>query len=44
MNDVNERLSALYDGELNIDELDELIEIVSKEKNLQKQISMKKYN
>ena len=40
MNDVNEKLSALYDGELNIDELDELIEIVSKEKNLQKQISM----
>ena len=29
MNDVNEKLSALYDGEFNIDELDELIEIVS---------------
>ena len=40
MNEINEKLSALYDGELNIDELDELIEIVSKEKNLQKQISM----
>ena len=40
MNEINERLSALYDGELNIDELDELIEIVSKDKNLQKQISM----
>ena len=40
MNDVNEKLSALYDGEFNIDELDELIEIVSKDKSLQKQISM----
>ena len=40
MNEINEKLSALYDGELNIDELDELIEIISKEKNLQKQISM----
>ena len=40
MNEINEKLSALYDGELNIDELDDLIEIISKEKNLQKQISM----
>ena len=40
MNEIKEKLSALYDGELNIDELDELIEIVSKDKNLQKQISM----
>ena len=40
MNEINEKLSALYDGELNIDELDDLIEIISKEKTLQKQISM----
>ena len=40
MNEINEKLSALYDGELNAAEVDELIDIISKEKSLQKQISM----
>ena len=40
MNEINEKLSALYDGELNAAEVDELIDIISKEKRLQKQISM----
>ena len=40
MNEINEKLSALYDGELNAAEVDELIDIISEEKSLQKQISM----
>ena len=40
MNEINEKLSALYDGELNSSEVDELIVVISKEKRLQKQISM----
>ena len=40
MNEINEKLSALYDGELNDAEVDELIDIISEEKSLQKRISM----
>ena len=40
MNEINEKLSALYDGELNAAEVDELIDIISEENSLQKQISM----
>ena len=29
MNDINEKLSALYDGELNKDEIDDLLDIIS---------------
>ena len=28
MNDINEKLSALYDGELNKDEIDDLLDII----------------
>ena len=39
MNEINEKLSALYDGELNAAEVDELIDIISKvikDKEIQK--------
>tara|TARA_B100001175_G_scaffold177075_1_gene150425 strand:+ start:6152 stop:6838 length:687 start_codon:yes stop_codon:yes gene_type:complete len=40
MNDINEKLSALYDGELNMDEIDDLLDIISKDQSLQKKLSM----
>ena len=38
--EINEKLSALYDGELNSSEVDALIDLVSKDTKLQKKLSM----
>ena len=40
MNDINEKLSALYDGELSKDEIDDLLDIIKKDSSLQKKLSM----
>ena len=40
MSDINEKLSALYDGELNSTEIDDLIDIVSKNIDLQERLAM----
>ena len=40
MNDINEKLSALYDGELSKDEIDDLLDIINKDSTLQKKLSM----
>ena len=40
MNNIKEKVSAMYDGELNSSEIDELIEIVNNNKVMQKQLSL----
>ena len=40
MNNINEKISAMYDDELNSSEIDELIEIVNNNKSMQKQLSL----
>jgi hypothetical protein len=40
MNNIKEKVSAMYDGELNSSEIDELIEIVNNNKAMQKQLSL----
>ena len=40
MNNIKEKISAMYDGELNSSEIDELIEIVNNNKDMQKQLSL----
>ena len=40
MNDINEKLSALYDGELSKKEIDDLLDIINKDSTLQKKLSM----
>tara|TARA_B100001027_G_scaffold215701_1_gene190231 strand:+ start:800 stop:1486 length:687 start_codon:yes stop_codon:yes gene_type:complete len=40
MNNIKEKISAMYDGELNSSEIDELIEIVNGNKDMQKQLSL----
>ena len=40
MNDINEKLSALYDGELSKEEIDDLLDIINKDSTLQKKLSM----
>ena len=40
MNDINEKLSALYDGELSKEEIDDLLDIIKKDSSLQKKLSM----
>lgn len=40
MNKIKEKISAMYDGELNSSEIDELIEIVNNNKEMQKQLSL----
>jgi hypothetical protein len=40
MNNIKEKISAMYDGELNSSEIDELIEIVNNNKVMQKQLSL----
>lgn len=40
MSDINEKLSALYDGELNTTEIDDLIDIVSKNIDLQERLTI----
>ena len=39
MIDINEKISALYDGELKESEIDDLIEIINEDKDLQKKLS-----
>ena len=39
MNNIDEKLSALFDGELNSSEIDYVLDAVSSDKNLQKRIS-----
>tara|TARA_B100001094_G_C18071445_1_gene740240 strand:+ start:86 stop:769 length:684 start_codon:yes stop_codon:yes gene_type:complete len=40
MNNINEMISALYDGELNQDEIDKILEIASNDASLQERLSM----
>ena len=40
MNNIKEKVSAMYDGELNSSEIDELIEIVNNNEDMQKQLSL----
>ena len=40
MNNIKEKISAMYDGELNSSEIDELIEIVNNNKDMQKLLSL----
>ena len=40
MNNIKEKISAMYDGELNSSEIDELIEIVNNNKDMLKQLSL----
>ena len=40
MNNIKEKISAMYDGELDSSEIDELIEIVNNNKDMQKQLSL----
>jgi hypothetical protein len=40
MNKIKEKISAMYDGELNSSEIDELIEIVNNNEDMQKQLSL----
>jgi len=37
-NNIDEKLSALYDGELDANEIDEVLNILDKDTNLQKKI------
>ena len=39
MIDINEKISALYDGELKDSEIDDLIKIINEDKDLQKKLS-----
>ena len=39
MSDINEKISAFYDGELSANELDDLLNIIQKDKKLQKKLS-----
>ena len=39
MNNIKEKISAMYDGELNSSEIDELIEIVNNNRDMKKQLS-----
>ena len=39
MNDINEKLSALFDGELESSQADEVLESVASSKDLQKKLS-----
>ena len=40
MNDIKEKISALYDGELDHNEIDNLLKIIDKDPNLQEQLSL----
>ena len=39
-NNIDEKLSALYDGELDANEIDEVLNILDKDTNLQKKLSI----
>ena len=40
MNNIKEKISAMYDGELDSSEIDELIGIINSNKDMQKQLSL----
>ena len=40
MNDIDKKISELYDGELDQNEIDSLLEIISGDQKLQKKLSM----
>tara|TARA_B100001029_G_scaffold132666_1_gene111541 strand:- start:1126 stop:1812 length:687 start_codon:yes stop_codon:yes gene_type:complete len=40
MNNIKEKISALYDGELNINEIDDLLESINSDPNLQEHLSL----
>ena len=40
MNDIDKKISELYDGELDQNEIDTLLEIISEDQKLQKKLSM----
>ena len=40
MSDIKEKISALYDGELDHNEIDDLLEIINRDPNLQEQLSL----
>ena len=40
MNNINEKLSAMYDGELSIEEIDDLLDIIKEDPSLQEKLSM----
>ena len=40
MSDIKEKISALYDGELNSNEIDSLIETINKDPKLQENLSL----
>ena len=39
MNEIGEKISAIYDGELSDSEADDLLNIIQKDKKLQKKLS-----
>ena len=40
MSDIKEKISALYDGELDHNEIDDLLKIIDKDPNLQEELSL----
>jgi len=40
MSDIKEKISALYDGELDHNEIDDLLDIINRDPNLQEQLSL----
>ena len=40
MNDIKEKISALYDGELDHNEIDDLLKIIDKDPSLQEELSL----
>ena len=40
MNNINEKLSAMYDGELSMEEIDDLLDIINEDPSLQEKLSM----
>ena len=40
MNDIKEKISALYDGELSLNEIDDLLEIINSDPKLQEHLSL----
>ena len=40
MSNIKEKISAMYDGEVNSSEIDELIEVLNQNKDMQKQLSL----
>ena len=40
MNDIKEKISALYDGELSLNEIDDLLETINSDPKLQEHLSL----